>query len=83
MPAEVTAKGFSSKALKSLPWKQRACPRTKNWLYNYRKLKQSPTNQVQKPGPLCINLGGMGREVGGRLKREGRYGYPRLIEVWH
>jgi len=39
------------------------------WL---RKLKQG----------LCINLrGGMGREMGGSFKREGRYVYPRLIHV--
>ena len=36
---------------------------------------------------LCINLegrGGVGREMGGRFKREGTYVYLRLIhtEVW-
>ena len=37
-----------------------------------RKLKQG----------LCINLeGGMGREMGGRLKREGIYVYLWLIHV--
>ena len=39
------------------------------WL---RKLKQG----------LCINLeGGMGREMGGKFKREGIYVYLRLIHV--
>ena len=38
------------------------------WL---RKLKQA----------LFINLGGMGREMGGRLKREGTYVYLWLIYV--
>ena len=34
-----------------------------------------------KPG-LCINLGGeMGREMGGRFKREGIYVYLWLIHV--
>ena len=38
----------------------------------FRKLKQG----------LCINLGGeMGKEMGGRFKREGKYVYLWLIHV--